>query len=66
MNALVPIFISTQHWLAGLAPASIRPLVSMLLIIAGLMTVFGTCFALTTILDEKLVKMITNLVQDPL
>ena len=53
MSALDSIFISTEHWLAGLAPAGVRPLVSMLLIIAGLMALFGTCFALATILERK-------------
>ncbi len=60
MNALDQIFISTQHWLAGFAPASVRPLVSMLLIIAGLMAVFGTCFALTTILERKTLGRMQN------
>src|ERR1035441_4488924 len=60
MSALDPIFILTQHWLAGLAPAPVRPLVSMALIIAGLMAVFGSCFALTTILERKTLGRMQN------
>jgi len=60
MSALDSIFITTEHWLAGLAPAAARPLVSMLLIIAGLMAVFGSCFALTTILERKILGRMQN------
>ncbi len=60
MNALDQIFVSMQHWLAGFAPASIQPLVSMVLIIAGLMTVFGSCFALTTIMERKTLGRMQN------
>lgn len=60
MNSLDHIFTSLQHWLAGFAPATLQPLVSRLLIIAGLMTVFGTCFAVTTILERKILGRMQN------
>ena len=60
MNGLDSIFIAAQHWLAGLAPASFQPLVRMVLIIAGLMTVFGSCFAFTTIMERKLLGRMQN------
>jgi NADH-quinone oxidoreductase subunit H len=60
MKTLDQIFVLTQHWLTGLAPAALQPLVSMLLIIAALMAVFGTCFALTTILERKTLGRMQN------
>jgi NADH-quinone oxidoreductase subunit H len=60
MNTADQIFVLLQHWLAGFAPAPVRPLVSMLLIIAGLMTVFGSCFALTTIMERKILGRMQN------
>jgi len=60
MNALDQIFVSTSHWLTGLTPASVQPLVSMALAIAGLMAVFGTCFAVATICERKILGRMQN------
>ena len=46
-------------WPAG-SPASVRPLVSAALAIAGIMAVFGTCFALTTLAERKLLGRMQN------
>ena len=60
MNALDQIFVSTGQWVTGLAPAPMRPFVAMALAIAGLMTVFGTCFAVTTIFERKILGRMQN------
>jgi len=54
------IFVSTLHRIASLAPPAAQPLVSMLLIIAGIMVVFGSCFALTTIVERKTLGRMQN------
>jgi NADH-quinone oxidoreductase subunit H len=60
MNTFDQIFVLLQHRVAGLAPEALRALVSILLIIAGLMAVFGSCFALTTILERKILGRMQN------
>jgi len=54
------LFVILQHRLVAMAPAGARPLVAMLLIIAALMALFGTCFALTTILERKILGRMQN------
>jgi NADH-quinone oxidoreductase subunit H len=53
MNDLDQIFVSIQHSLVSMAPASIQPLVAMLLVIVAIVAVFASCFALTTIMERK-------------
>jgi NADH-quinone oxidoreductase subunit H len=60
MNALDQVFVSLQHWLVAFAPASLQPFASIVLIIAVLMAVFGTCFALTTIMERKTLGRMQN------
>jgi NADH-quinone oxidoreductase subunit H len=60
MNALDQIFVSIGHWLAALAPSAFQPLALMVLIIVCLMSVFGACFALTTILERKTLGRMQN------
>jgi NADH-quinone oxidoreductase subunit H len=60
MKSADQMFVLFQHWLAGFAPLPARPLVSMLLNIAALMTVFGTCFAFTTIMERKILGRMQN------
>ena len=60
INRADQVFVLLQHWLAGFAPAVVQPLVLMLFIIVGLMTVFGTCFALTTIMERKILGRMQN------
>ena len=60
MKDLDQIFVSTAHWLAGLFPASVQPLVLGVLAIAVIMPVFGLCFALTTIMERKILGRMQN------
>lgn len=60
MNSLDSIFLVIQHRLAEFAPAPLRPLVAMLLAIAAIMSVFGGCFALTTIMERKILGRMQN------
>jgi NADH-quinone oxidoreductase subunit H len=60
MNNADQIFLLTQRWLAGFAPAALRPVASMILSIVGIMVVFGSCFALTTITERKTLGRMQN------
>ncbi len=60
MNSLDQIFVTLEHRLAALAPAGLQPIVSALLIIAAIMAVFGSCFALTTIMERKALGRMQN------
>jgi NADH-quinone oxidoreductase subunit H len=60
MSRLDQIFVLTGHWLAGWAPAALRPLASAVLAIACIMAVFATCFALTTLAERKLLGRMQN------
>ena len=53
-------FVFLLHRLVALAPVAIRPLVAMVVIIAALMALFGSCFALTTILERKILGRMQN------
>jgi len=60
MNTLDQIFVLTKGWLISFLPDAARPVASILLGIACLMTVFGVCFALTTILERKTLGRMQN------
>jgi NADH-quinone oxidoreductase subunit H len=60
MSGLDQIFVGIGHWLAGLFPALLQPVVSAVLSIAGIMAVFGSCFALTTIVERKVLGRMQN------
>ncbi|MBA4146955.1 MAG: NADH-quinone oxidoreductase subunit NuoH [Verrucomicrobia bacterium] len=60
MTKLDQIFVSTKHWLVGLAPEMLQSLASILLSIIPIMAVFGGCFAVTTILERKGLGRIQN------
>jgi NADH-quinone oxidoreductase subunit H len=60
MNACDQAFVWLDHRLAAWAPAALRPLVSAVLIIAGLIIAFGGCFALTTIIERKTLGRMQN------
>jgi len=60
MSGLDQIFVWIGHWVAGWFPASVQPLVSAVLAIAGIMAVFGTCFALTTLAERKVLGRMQN------
>jgi NADH-quinone oxidoreductase subunit H len=54
------IFVSLKQWLVGLAPAGVQLLVSIVLIIVAIMAVFGLCFAVTTLIERKMLGRIQN------
>jgi NADH-quinone oxidoreductase subunit H len=54
------LFVFLLHRSVAMAPAGLRPLLAMLLIIAALMALFGACFALTTILERKILGRMQN------
>jgi len=60
MNSLDQIFVTLDHRLVALVPAALQPLVAMAIIIAAIMAVFGTCFAVTTIFERKILGRMQN------
>lgn len=60
MSAFDQIFATLLHRLVALAPVAIQPFVSALLVIAAIMAVFGSCFALTTIVERKTLGRMQN------
>src|SRR5271155_1234009 len=60
MNGADQIFVWFGHLVAGLFPALLQPLVSAALAIGGIMAVFGSCFALTTIVERKVLGRMQN------
>jgi NADH-quinone oxidoreductase subunit H len=60
LSGLDQIFVGIGHWIAGWFPASVQPLVSALLAIACIMPLFGLCFALTTIVERKVLGRMQN------
>src|SRR5882724_8598720 len=54
------IFVNFKHLLVGLAPQQWQPITSILLSIAGLIAVFASLFALTTVLERKGLGRIQN------
>lgn len=60
MSGADQIFVWIGHGAAGWAPAPAQPLVSAILAIAGIMAVFGACFALTTVAERKILGRMQN------
>src|SRR5215469_539046 len=54
------IFVTLNHLLTGLAPASWQPFVSAVISIAGIIGVFASLFAVTTVLERKGLGRIQN------
>lgn len=52
-DSLDQIFVTLNHLLAGLAPEPLQPLVSAVISIAGIIGVFASLFAVTTVLERK-------------
>jgi NADH-quinone oxidoreductase subunit H len=59
-DPLDQIFVSLNHWITGFAPAAWQPLVSAVISIAGIIGVFATLFALTTVFERKGLGRIQN------
>src|SRR5438552_13254208 len=60
VEAIDQIFVTTKHWLVGLAPVQLQALVSALLTVAAIIAIFAGLFALTTILERKGLGRIQN------
>lgn len=60
MKELDQIFVTLQHWLVALAPTAFQPLLAALLPVVAIMAVFGTCFAVTTIVERKTLGRMQN------
>jgi NADH-quinone oxidoreductase subunit H len=54
------LFVSLKQWIIGLLPGAAQPLVAILLSIAGIIGVFATMFAITTIMERKILGRIQN------
>ena len=54
------IFVSLKHWLVSLFPPAVQPLVSIILTVAAIMTVFGSLFAIATVFERKGLGRIQN------
>jgi NADH-quinone oxidoreductase subunit H len=59
-DSLDQIFVTLNHWLTGLAPEPWQPLVSAVISIAGIIGVFASLFAVTTVLERKGLGRIQN------
>jgi NADH-quinone oxidoreductase subunit H len=53
-------FVRLQHWLVGHVPVSMQPIVSSLLGVVAILTVFAGLFAVTTVLERKGLGRIQN------
>jgi NADH-quinone oxidoreductase subunit H len=60
VNAMDQIFVTSKHWLVGLAPIQCQPVVSAFLSIAAIVVIFATLFAITTLLERKGLGRIQN------
>lgn len=60
MQGLDQIFVQGKQWLIAFLPESVQPIASILLVIASIFGVFATLFAVTTILERKILGRIQN------
>jgi NADH-quinone oxidoreductase subunit H len=60
METLDQIFVLTKHWLVARVPEPLAWLATILLSIGPLITVFASCFAITTIVERKALGRIQN------
>ena len=54
------IFVTLQHWVAGLFPLMLQPLVLTVLAVVGIVATFPGIFAVTTVLERKGLGRIQN------
>jgi NADH-quinone oxidoreductase subunit H len=52
-DAIDQIFVTSKHWLEGLFPPRWHPTISIALTVLSTVTVFGTLFAIATVLERK-------------
>lgn len=60
MTALDQLFVNLKHWLVGLFPELLQPLVSAGVSIGAMFSTFGLIFAVTTLVERKLLGRIQN------
>src|SRR5258706_4883964 len=54
------IFVTVKHWLVGFTPAHCQSIVSAIISVAGIIVVFASLFAITTVLERKGLGRIQN------
>jgi NADH-quinone oxidoreductase subunit H len=59
-ESLDQIFVQGKQWLIAFLPDAFQPFASILLVIAAIFGVFATLFAVTTILERKILGRIQN------
>ena len=59
-ESLDQIFVTLNHLLTGFAPAAWQPLISAVISITGIISVFASLFAVTTVLERKGLGRIQN------
>jgi NADH-quinone oxidoreductase subunit H len=59
-ESLDQIFVQGKQWLIAFLPEALQPFASILLVIAAIFGVFATLFAITTILERKILGRIQN------
>ena len=60
ITAFDQIFVGAKQWLLGFVPVAGQPIASALLTIAAMIGVFASIFAVTTILERKILGRIQN------
>ncbi len=60
IEAIDQAFVNLKHWIVGLFPAGVQPLVSVVFSIVPIMVAFPTLFAITTWLERKGLGRIQN------
>jgi len=60
MESLDQIFVSGKQWLVAFLPETFQPIASILLVITAILGIFATLFAVTTILERKILGRIQN------
>ncbi len=59
-TALDQIFVILKHWIVGVLPAALQPLVGVVLSVVAIIATFPALFALTTVLERKGLGRIQN------
>jgi NADH-quinone oxidoreductase subunit H len=60
MNQLDQIFVTLKQWILSLLPAVAQPVAGMLISIGAMIGVFASLFAITTIMERKILGRIQN------
>src|SRR5271165_4261506 len=59
-DAADQFFVNLLHWVVGTAPAGLRPILSSLISVVAILSVFAFLFAVTTVLERKGLGRIQN------